>query len=168
MLRKPRGPQPKEIRLTPRQRAILEQIVRRLQSAQCIVLRSRIILLADEGLRNQHIADDLNVYVQTPALWRGRWHEAAGRLAATEAESTGRELELLIREVLSDSPRPGRPPTFTPEQVCQIIALACESPAASGRPITHWTTTALADEAVKRGIVEKISPRSIGRLLKSG
>jgi putative transposase len=133
-----------------------------------LALRSKIILLADEGLRNQHIATDLGIYVQTSILWRARWFEAAERLAAAEVESTDKELELLIREVLSDSSRTGRPPTFAPEQVCQIIALACESPGASGRPITHWTTTALADEAVKRGIVESISPRSIGRLLKSG
>jgi putative transposase len=166
MLRRPRGPKPNVIRLTARQRSILEHIVRSPQSPQCLALRSKIILLADEGLRNQHIADDLGVYVQTPTLWRGRWFAAAERLAA--AESTDKELELLVREVLSDSARTGRPFTFMPEQVCQIIALACESPAASGRPITHWTTTALADEAMKRGIVDKISPRSVGRLLKSG
>jgi putative transposase len=133
-----------------------------------LALRSKIILLADEGLRNQHIADDFDIYVQTVTKWRGRWFEAAERLASAETESTDRELEQLIRDVLSDGPRTGRPPTFTPEQVCKIIALACESPAASGRPITHWTTPALADEAVKRGIVESISPRSIGRLLKWG
>ena len=38
----------------------------------------------------------------------------------------------------------------------------------SGRPITHWTPPELADEAKKRGIVESISPRSVGRFLGRG
>jgi putative transposase len=50
----------------------------------------------------------------------------------------------------------------------QIIALACESPSEAGRPVSHWTPAELADEAVKRGIVEEISPRSVGRFLKRG
>ncbi|MFQ5795614.1 MAG: helix-turn-helix domain-containing protein, partial [Candidatus Bipolaricaulia bacterium] len=57
---------------------------------------------------------------------------------------------------------------FTPEQICQIIALACESPGECGRAVTHWTPTELADEAVKRGVVASISPRSVGRFLKGG
>ena len=165
-LRKPRGPKPKPIRLKERQRTILEQIVRRAQSAQCMVARSKIILLADEGMSNQHIADELDMHVQTPRRWRNRWAEAAERLATAEAESTDRELQLLVEDVLSDQPRSGTPATFTPEQICQIVALACEPPEASGRPVTHWTPPELADEAVKRKIVEHISPRSVGRFLK--
>jgi putative transposase len=48
------------------------------------------------------------------------------------------------------------------------VALACEAPSESGRPVTHWSTTELADEAIKRGIVEDISARSVGRFLKGG
>jgi hypothetical protein len=32
--------------------------------------------------------------------------------------------------------------------------------------VSHWTPTELAAEAIKRGIVEKISPRSVGRFLR--
>jgi hypothetical protein len=47
--------------------------------------------------------------------------------------------------------------------------LACEDPREeSGRPITHWSTAELADEAIERGIVESISPRSVGRFLGRG
>jgi transposase len=152
--------------LKERQRTILEQIVRRAQSAQCMVARSKIILMADEDMSNQHIADELGMHVQTPRRWRNRWAEAAERLATAETDSTDRELQLLVEDVLSDQPRSGTPATFTPEQICQIVALACEPPAASGRPVTHWTPTDLADEAVKRKIVERISPRSVGRFLK--
>jgi transposase len=71
-------------------------------------------------------------------------------------------------ERLQDAPRPGTPATFSAEQWCQIIALACEPPEASGRPLSHWTPRELADEACKRGIVGTISKRHVGRFLKSG
>jgi putative transposase len=69
---------------------------------------------------------------------------------------------------LHDAPRPGTPATFTVEQWCQIMALACEPPEDSARPISHWTPRELAAEAIKRGIVETISERHVGRFLKSG
>jgi putative transposase len=165
-LRKPRGPKPKLIQLTERQRKILEQIVRRAQSAQCMVTRSKIILLADEGLNNQYIADDLRIHVQTPRRWRNRWAEAAERLKDVETELDDKALYACIAGMLSDEPRSGAPAIFTPEQICQIVALSCEPPEASERPITHWTHAELADEVTKRNIVESISPRSVGRFLK--
>ena len=165
-MRKPRGPKPKLIRLTDRQRKILEQIVRRAQSAQCMVLRSRIILMAHAGQNNQYIADDLGIHVQTPRRWRNRWAEAAERLKDLETDLDDKALHAHVEEVLSDEPRSGTPATFTPEQICQIVALSCEPPEASGRPVTHWTHAELADEVIKRNIVESISPRSVGRFLK--
>ena len=68
----------------------------------------------------------------------------------------------MIHEVLRDNPRSGTPATFTAEQICQIVAVGCEPPADSGRPVSHWTPTELADEVVKRGIVSSISPRRVG------
>jgi putative transposase len=79
-----------------------------------------------------------------------------------------RKLAKRLPEVLADAPRPGHPPTFAAAQVAQLIALACESPKAAGLPISHWTITALTEEAVRRGIVESISRRSVWRFLKSG
>jgi transposase len=72
----------------------------------------------------------------------------------------------LITQVLSDRVREGTPNFFSTEQVVQIVALACEKPVESERPVSHWTATELAQEAMKRLIVEKISPRSVGRFLK--
>jgi transposase len=131
-----------------------------------MVTRSKIILMAADGLCNQYIADDLGVHIQTPRRWRNRWAEAAERLGAVEAESDDKALHMHIADVLSDAPRSGTPSTFTPEQICQIVALSCEPPEASGRPVTHWTHAELADEAIKRQIVASISPRSVGRFLK--
>ena len=44
------------------------------------------------------------------------------------------------------------------DKLYQIIVFACESPADYGRPITHWTHRELAEEAIKQGIVDSISP----------
>jgi hypothetical protein len=89
---------------------------------------------------------------KTVRLWRRRW------LAAKDEDS--------VAERLADAPRSGAPATFTAEQVCAIVALACEPPSASGRPITHWSQSELAREAVRRGVAERISQRSVGRMLK--
>jgi Homeodomain-like domain len=73
--------------------------------------------------------------------------------------------ELSVEERLADAPRAGAPARITAEQACRIIALACEAPGASERPIGQWTAREVADEVLKRGIVERISPRHVGRLL---
>jgi transposase len=69
---------------------------------------------------------------------------------------------------LEDDGRSGTPSKFTAEQLTQIIAVACESPEESDRPVTHWTPSELADEVKQRGIVESISPRHVDRVLKRG
>ncbi len=73
-----------------------------------------------------------------------------------------------MAERLADAPRSGSPGRITAEQVCRITALACEAPAASDRPISRWTGREIADEAVKRGIVGRLSPRHAARLLERG
>ncbi|MBI3360515.1 MAG: helix-turn-helix domain-containing protein [Chloroflexi bacterium] len=163
-----RGPQPISLHVTTCQRGILEQIVRRTSSPQAEAARAKIVLAAADGFNNQHIADRLGLQPPTARKWRGRWAQADDRLAAIESDGDEAALRDAIHELLSDAPRPGTPATFIPEQICQIVAVGCESPAESGRPVTHWTPTELADEAVKRGIVRCISPRSVGRFLKRG
>ena len=56
----------------------------------------------------------------------------------------------------------------TAEQVAAIVALACDPPADSDRPISQWTSRELADEIQNRGIVPTISARHAARLLKRG
>jgi hypothetical protein len=91
---------------------------------------------------------------------------ASGR--SGEEEASEKALRECIEGVLADAPRSGAPATFTPEQVVLIVALACEDPRDCGRPITHWAAAELADEAIERGIVRSISPRSVGRFLGRG
>jgi len=63
---------------------------------------------------------------------------------------------------------PGAPARITPEQICQVVALACEAPATAGRPISQWTNQELADEIMHRGIITTISPRHAARVVKRG
>jgi putative transposase len=91
------------------------------------------------------------------------------KLAQMEIDGgSDKALTAVIRAALTDHPRSGTPATFTAKQIVQIVAVACEDPAASGRPISHWTPREVAEEVRKRGIVETISTRSVGRFLKSG
>lgn len=61
--------------------------------------------------------------------------------------------------------RSGAPSTFTAEQLTHLFAIACEPPEDSERPISQWTSRELSDEIQKRGIVQSISERHVGRLL---
>lgn len=154
------------IKVTPKQWTILDQIVHCRHCPQYEVTRAKIILMAADGARNQHVADAFAVHEQMVRRWRSRWNKAYIQLKECEAETKDKELYSFIRNVLADNPRSGRPGTFSPEQICQIIAIACETPESSGRPVTNWTPRELADEVMKRGIVESISVRSVGRFLK--
>jgi putative transposase len=162
------GPRPQPIVLTEGQREMLVHLTRRTSSTQGLVRRARIVLAAAEGHNNEQIARMLVINRETVRLWRRVWLDAAELLAAGEEEASEQALRECIEGVLDDAPRSGAPATFTPEQVVLIVALACEDPQDCGRPITHWAAAELADEAIERGIVESISPRSVGRFLGRG
>src|SRR6516162_6837353 len=55
---------------------------------------------------------------------------------------------------------------FPPLQRAQVVELACLEPIAEGLHITHWTSADLARQAVTRGIVDAISPRTVQRILQ--
>ncbi len=153
-----RGPQPQPRELTDTERRDLEALTRRRTTPQQVALRARIILAAADGRNNAQIARDLAVGVEMARLWRGRWL-ALGAIALADLDIAGR---------LADAPRSGAPARLSAEQVCQIVALACGAPAATGRPISQWTGREIADEVILRGIAATISPRHAGRLLKRG
>ena len=159
-----------EAKVSERQRAILDKWVRnKAETPYRLVERCRIILMSAEGLSNSEQGRRLEVDRQRPRRWRWRWAAAEERLAAAENEgASDRDLGDLVAKVLSDAERPGVAPKFSAEQLTKIIAVACEPPDDSGRPVTHWTPRELADEVIKRGIVDSISPRHVDRLLKGG
>jgi transposase len=137
--------------VTEKQRQELEALVRQRQAPQSLVQRARIVLMAGAGLGVRETAARLSLGRRTVQRWRERWRTSE---------------DLAVAERLSDAPRPGTPPTFTPEHICAIVALACESPSRSGHALTHWTQEDLAAEASARGIVEAISSHSVGRFLR--
>jgi len=110
------------------------------------VIRARIVCDAACGYSNAAIARRHEVTVDTVRRWRGRFADEG--LAG-----------------LTDRPRPGRPPRFTPVQVAEVKALACQLPAETGTPLSKWTCPDLAAEAVNRGIVAAISASTIRRIL---
>ena len=140
------------INLLASERTILEQLIRAHSTPQQVARRARIVLLANgEGWSNQAIAEALGIYKSDVSIWTRRWIE--------------RGLEPVL-ERLHDRPRSGRPDTITAEQWCQIFALACEPPQTHERPITHWTSRELAEEAIKQGIVAHLSDGHLRKVLK--
>jgi putative transposase len=141
-----------QVIVLPAQREALEALVRAHSTSQQLALRARIILLAGDAVGVRESARKLDVWPKTVRYWRKRWREAG------TAQS--------VPERLADAPRSGAPATYTPEQICAVIAMTCEKPSDSERPISHWSQREIADEAIRRGLVPTISQRSVGRLLK--
>ena len=152
------GPKPTEVNLSDEDSQDLTQLLRRHSTPQQIALRARIVVAAGAGLSNAQIARAEGVSVVMVRRWRERWVS----LAPIPRDELGAE------ERLADLPRPGAPARITADQVCRIVALACEDPEDTDRPISHWTSREIADEVKRRGIVAEISPRHAARLLKRG
>jgi transposase len=154
-----------KVRVSERQWNILQELSRSRTAARGIVQRALILVLGVQGLKNERIAAEIGLIRRQVGLWRRRWRDAWDSLCVWECTEPHRLREAIL-EVLSDAPRPGCPGKITAEQVAQILAVACESPQLSGRPINRWTHKELRDEVVKRKIVESLSVAQVGRYLK--
>lgn len=144
---------PKELKLSDGDRLELQQLIKRHNTSQQVVLRAKIIILADEGKNHGEIARELKISLDMARLWRKRWLETSYN-------------ELSAFQRLKDLERVGAPVKFNMEQVIELFSLACSPPEDYGRPISHWTAKELTDEIVKQGIIESISVRHVGRLLE--
>ena len=141
------------VTVVPEQRELLEQLVRTHSTPQQLALRARIIVHAVEGVGVRESARELGIWPKTVRYWRKRWRGADDKHSVCER--------------LADAPRSGAPATFTPEQICAVVAMTCEKPSQSERPISQWSQREIADEAIRRGLVPDISQRSVGRFLKN-
>ncbi len=112
------------IELSDDERVQLEAWSRRRTSAQALAQRSRIVLLAAEGLKNTEIAERLGTGRPMITKWRNRFAE--------------HRLDGLI-----DEPRPGRPRTVTDEQVEAVVVKTLET---TPKDATHWSTRSMAAE----------------------
>ena len=151
-----KGPKPPAITLSDAERLALEKLIKAHSTEQRLVPRARIILTASTGLNNEQVARELDIGIDMARQWRDRW------LLLQPVPLT----DLTVEERLQDRYRSGKSSQITADQMCQIIALACEKPEQSERPISQWTGREIADEIMKRGIVASISPRHAARLLK--
>jgi transposase len=114
----------------------LEQQARGRSTAARVVLRSRIVLLAADGLQNKQIAAILKVAPRMVTLWRGRF------------------LYQGIAGLLKDAPRPGRTPSITTEVTAILIAKTTLSTPANA---TQWSTRTMAREmGVSKASVSRI------------
>ncbi len=154
--------------LTERLMEVLETLVNSSTTSVCISQRARIILLAYQKKLNIEIAEIVSLNPLQVGRWRKRWQTAKEHLIYIECNESNLALRREVESLLSDKPRSGRKSRFAAEQQAAMIAIACESPEESGRPISIWTPREIADEAVKRNIVDTISPSRVRAFLKSG
>lgn len=158
-----------KIQVTERQLELLEEIVASRTAAVRLVQRAKIILLAFEKYNNEEVGEVVGLNPQQVSVWRKRWRDDWERLILVECNETRSILKKEIETLLSDLPRKGRTPKFSPEQQAAIVEIACENPdEGSERPISQFTIREVADEAVKRKIVPSISRTQVWTFLKSG
>jgi transposase len=110
------------IKLNEDERATLERNVRRRKSAHALAQRSRIVLLAAEGLTDGAIAERVGLGRDTVGIWRNRF--ARQRL-----------------EGLFDEPRVGRPRDIGDDQVEAVVVATLET---KPEGATHWSTRSMA------------------------
>jgi len=134
------------ITLTAAERHRLKALAYSHTAAYQQVIRARIVRDAAHGYSNNKIADRQGLTVDTVRRWRNRYadHGLAG---------------------LADRKRSGRPARFTPVQIAEVKAMACQLPAESEVPLARWCCPDLAAELVARGIVPAISASTVRRIL---
>jgi transposase len=142
-----RGRKPRPVTLARGDLPRLQRIARQVSLPYFQVQRARIVLAIAGGQPVQQVAARCECDPAT--VWRlCRRYEEAG-LAA----------------LLAEPDRSGRPVRVSPLQRARIIQLACLEPVAKGLHITHWSSAELARQAVRDGIIDTISPRSVRRIL---
>ena len=98
----------------------LDRLARSRKAESRLRERARIICAAATGAAIGTIARSLGMGQKTVRLWIGRFNVQG--IAG-----------------LRDAPRSGRPPTYTPEQVAELVALALTDPQTLGLPFGCWT-----------------------------
>jgi len=140
---------------------ILKRLERKRKNPKWLVERVSIVMLASRGLGMSEIAEKLGINRKTVRRWCQRWFRGMEGLQNGMDDATLKSLEMRIISLFGDEPRSGTPAKFTPEQITCIIAVACEDPQESDRPISHWTARELALEVVKLLYLRFLSAQSI-------
>lgn len=132
-----------KIELTERERIELEKNVKGQKTEKRMYIRSKIVLLAVEGIECTEIGRIIGVSEKTCRKWRNRFAEK--RLAG-----------------ISDLERSGAPDIFTEEERLEVIKLACNQP----EVLKNWTLAYLT-ELAREKIGRSISIETVRKILKS-
>lgn len=155
------------IKLSENQKKILMDLANGTHVFLDIKKRAQLILLASSGMSNNEISRKQNYDRECVTKWRKKWAAKEKELEETERERP-HKLREEIEKTLRDAERAGRTPTFTAEQIAQIVVISCQLPEEvdNKTPISHWSGEEIAKKAQEMGIVASISGRHVNRLLK--
>jgi transposase len=140
------------IDLNGQEKQALRQLKRNGKTERRLADRARIILWTADWVAVDDISARLDLHRSTVIFWRQRF---------VEDQQQGRP----VVERLRDRPRSGRPAQFTPAQVAQIKAVACEQPAKLELPLSRFSLGEIALWIKQADIVAGISVSTIWRLL---
>jgi len=162
------GPPLQRLELSAREIHILHQLIHARKTPQWLVARAKIILHAWHLKSNTRISTLTGHSRTTVILWRTRYL-AAFPLFQTLVKQNCSDtvLQKIIRRVLSDENRSGPPCRITAEQKIALIGLACEPLPQPHVLQFQWDMSALAAEAIRRGIVTSISPSWVNCILNT-
>jgi transposase len=111
--------------MTAEEAEAIERLARSRTAPARLVERARIVRSAGRGRPVRAVAEDLRLAAGTVRFWVKRFN-AAGV------------------DGLADAPRSGRPATYTPEEVGEVVAAALTKPQRLGLPFGAWTLDRLA------------------------
>ena len=123
------------IELTADERAELERRAQTPTLPFRDVQRARLILYAADGLPDKEIAVRVDCHPEVVSKWRRRFCEHG-------------------IDGLRDRPRAGRPRRFPPQQVAEVVAVACELPTRHGRPLGRFSRTELHRLVIEQGVTD--------------
>lgn len=133
------------IQLTDQDYRSLTNILSKGKSTARVQTRGRVLDLLHRGEHPERIVEILQVGIGTVYNLQRRY------------------LKEGLESALTEKPRSGKPPRITGEQKARITALAC-SDAPEGH--ARWTLRLLADKAVEFRLVDSISYKTCGEILK--
>jgi len=135
-----------QIELSRQERKQVEQLLSGGVQPVRAVIRALVLRQIDEGRTT--VEAGAGVGISAKAAWEiGKRYQEGG-----------------LEEAIYDAPRPGQKPLLDTEQGQRIIAMVCGPPPA-GR--ARWSVRLIAQEAVKRKLVEHVGPETVRILLQN-
>jgi transposase len=124
------------VTITEDQRVVLQRWARGRSTPARLVLRAKIVLLAEQGKQNLQIAEELGVSRQMAGLWRQRF------------------LAQGLKGIEKDAPRGGRRPAVRDSLEAKIIQYTTQR---KPKNATHWSTRTLAAElGTNRSMISRV------------